>query len=459
MYSVDKQERLMSTTKQQYDYVVVGLGKTGVSCVRYLHEQNFSVAAIDTRDIPPYLNEIKQTHPDVDVFTGQLDQEVLLRADHILISPGVSLQEDAIKAAREKGVPVYGDIELFCQQAKAPIIAITGSNGKSTVTTLIGEIARQAGINVEVGGNLGTPALDLLQQAVPEYYILELSSFQLDATCSLNAVASVVLNVSPDHMDRYDSVDSYAASKQKIYRGDGINIINVDDPTVAAMRDQKRSILTYSVEINASVDFGVTDIDGESWLCQHGKPIIKQCELGLKGKHNLSNALAALALAKCLDLPTEAAISVLSRFTGLPHRSQKVASLDGVDWINDSKATNVGSCIASIEGMSRPGQIILIAGGDSKEADLSALAEVAGQHLKHAVLIGVDANKIANVIDKLVPYQHAKDLPQAVSLAAAQASPGDIVLLAPACASLDMFDNYQVRGEQFVAAVQALEKT
>ena len=456
MHCVEEKSDIVNEA-QQYDYVVVGLGKTGVSCVRYLAGQGHRLAVIDSRDIPPGMSIMKTDFPDVILRTGKLNHDILMNADYIIVSPGVSLSEPAIVAAVDAGIPVTGDIELFCQQAKAPIIAITGSNGKSTVTTLLDEMARQQRLSVLSGGNLGTPALDLLEQPIPDFYVLELSSFQLERTYSLNAYASTVLNISADHMDRYSELAQYAKAKQIIYRGDGMHVFNADDPVVMVMLENSNTALSFSVIPDSYTEFGLVSINDELWLSCNGEPVLKQQELLLKGKHNIANALAAMALASCMDISIKTMSRVLRTFRGLPHRFQFVEQVNGVDWINDSKATNIGACIASIEGLNRKRKLILIAGGDSKDVDVSELAPVFKTHLKKLYLLGLDAKRIADAVHDCVPYQIVASMEQAVEEAAKVATPGDTVLLAPACASLDMFENYEERGQCFTDAVSKLE--
>lgn len=448
----------MAKAEQKLDAVVIGLGKTGLSCVRFLKQQGLRVAVTDTREQPPCLSELQQQFVDVAFYPGAIEDKLCQQAAQIIVSPGVSLQQPALQAAIAAGKPVQGDIELFCQNAQAPIVAITGSNGKSTVTTLVTKMASAAGMQVLSGGNLGTPALELLEQPIPQFYVLELSSFQLDSTFSLNAFASVVLNVCSDHMDRYDDIEQYAQSKQRIYTGDGVMIVNKDDARVQAMCDSARKVLTFSVQPDVEADYTVTEINDEHWLCLADEKLITVAELGIKGEHNIANALAAMALGSVMNIPHSTMHYVLTSFHGLPHRCQFVASTNDVDWINDSKATNVGASIAAIEGLARPGQVILIAGGDSKGADLSPLLPVLSEHVKQLVLIGADAEQFVQLAADKVPYIEAKDMAEAVALAQKSASPGDAVLLAPACASLDMFDNYQQRGDVFAAAVMGLEK-
>ena len=447
----------MSEASLHFDVVIVGLGKTGLSCVRYLSKQGLKIAVVDSRTQPPELSALKKEYETVPVYLGEISKTVLLAAEQIILSPGVSIDNEAVKQAINNGIPVNGDIELFCRQAKAPIIAISGSNGKSTVTTLVAEMTKRTGLKTSVGGNLGTPALDLLEEGIPDLYVLELSSFQLETTFSLNAHASVVLNVSPDHMDRYSDLNDYAEVKRKLYSGNGLMVINQDDQIVKSMSDESRKIVSFSLTKPAENDYGIVKEKDDVWLCQGNKKIIKQSELKIKGEHNVANALAAMALASSMDVPNDVMASTLREFSGLAHRCQWVTTLNGVSWYNDSKATNVGACIASIKGLCEEGYIILIAGGDSKGADLSSLAPVLKQHVKHVLLFGVDADKLADVVRSHTSYKLVDDLEEAVKQANQIAETGDRVLLAPACASLDMFEDYQQRGDAFVAAVKALE--
>jgi len=449
----------MSDTKQHYDAVVVGLGKTGLSCVRFLMRKGLNIAITDSRIEPPELLTIKREFASIPVYLGEINTNILLLSDQIILSPGVSLQDKAIAQVIESGIPVCGDIELFCQQAKAPIIAISGSNGKSTVTTLVAEMAQQSGLKTNVGGNLGTPALDLLEGDKPDLYVLELSSFQLETTFSLSAHASAVLNISPDHMDRYANLLEYAEAKKKIYAGNGLMVINEDDELVNGMSDNTRKMVSFTLAKPTGNNFGLVKEQGNTWLCQGDNKLLRQEELAIKGAHNVSNALAAMALASSIDIPVSVMAACLKNFTGLAHRCQWVKNINGVDWFNDSKATNVGACIASINGLCDRGPIVLIAGGDSKNAELASLVPVIQEHVKHVVLLGVDAIKIADTIGLDVSCEFVDDMDAAVSAAHNEAKSGDIVLLAPACASLDMFENYQQRGDVFVAAVNILGDT
>ncbi len=440
-------------TSKQFNTVVVGLGKTGFACARYLAAQGVSFAVTDNRDEPPMLNEMQAALPDVPLFLGGFDESLLMSADHLLLSPGVSLQEDAIVKAIDSGVEVYGDIELFCRNISAPVIAITGSNGKSTVTTLVAEMLRAADLNVVEGGNLGTPALDLISDNEPDVYVLELSSFQLETVSSLNAIASVVLNVSPDHMDRYEGLTEYKTAKERIYDGNGTIVINLDDPAVASMARNQRTCVDFTLFDPLPGDYGVRDYDGDRWIVKGEDKLIPVNDLHIKGEHNIANAMAAMALAETLNCPRAAMLSVLRSFPGLEHRCQWIAEHADVKWFNDSKGTNVGASCAAIKGLAADENIVLIAGGDGKGADFSELEDVADGRLKAAIVLGKDGPEIGKVLLNVVPVHSVDSMEMAVETAARIVRPGDIVLLSPACASFDMFENYQARGDAFVAAV------
>ncbi len=440
-------------TSKQFNTVVVGLGKTGFACARYLAAQGVSFAVTDNRDEPPMLNEMQAALPDVPLFLGGFDESLLMSADHLLLSPGVSLQEDAIVKAIDSGVEVYGDIELFCRNISAPVIAITGSNGKSTVTTLVAEMLRAADLNVVEGGNLGTPALDLISDNEPDVYVLELSSFQLETVSSLNAIASVVLNVSPDHMDRYEGLTEYKTAKERIYDGNGTIVINLDDPAVASMARNQRTCVDFTLFDPLPGDYGVRDYDGDRWIVKGEDKLIPVNDLHIKGEHNIANAMAAMALAETLNCPRAAMLSVLRSFPGLQHRCQWIAEHADVKWFNDSKGTNVGASCAAIKGLAADENIVLIAGGDGKGADFSELEDVADGRLKAAIVLGKDGPEIGEVLLNVVPVHSVDSMEMAVETAARIVRPGDIVLLSPACASFDMFENYQARGDAFVAAV------
>jgi len=448
----------VNDTDLHYDAVIVGLGKTGLSCFRYLSNQGLNVAITDSREEPPELLELRAEFESASVYLGQINEQVLLASDQIILSPGVSLDNKSIKLSIENNIPVFGDIELFCQKAQAPIIAVSGSNGKSTVTTIVAEMTRLAGLKTYVGGNIGIPALDLLSDSTPDLYVLELSSFQLETTYSLNAHASVVLNVSPDHMDRYSSLKDYVNTKKRIYSGQGLMVLNKDEEYIHSIMDSKRDTIYFSLGAPEGENFGLINHNNEVWLSQGNEKIINKNQLKIKGEHNISNALAAMALAGAVNVPTNIMADVLKNFTGLEHRCQLVREIDNVSWYNDSKATNVGACIASIRGLCELGNIILIAGGDSKGADLSGLNPIVKKYIKRVFLFGIDANKLADVMGSDVDKEFVNNMNEAVKGASKIADPDDIVLLAPACSSLDMYKNYQQRGDAFISAIDALPK-
>lgn len=438
-------------------YVVVGLGQTGLSCVRYLSDQGKSVMVMDTRENPPGLQELIQTFPQVKVTLGQLDEAALCAADEIILSPGLALSTPEIQAAQSKGVLIRGDIDLFAESAKAPVIAITGSNGKSTVTTLVGEMAKADGINVGVGGNLGVPALDLLSDD-RELYVLELSSFQLETTRALNASSVVLLNLSEDHMDRYPSKMAYLQAKQRIFFGAKTVVVNDDEPLSSPMVNTQMTLLHYGLSSPDIQKFSVITEAGQRYLCKGFDALIKVSELKVRGEHNISNSLAALALGDSVGISMRAMLDALKDFKGLAHRCEFVRSVNQVDYVNDSKGTNPGAVVTALNGLGKeiPGKIVLIAGGDAKGADLSSLLEPVKKFVKALVLIGRDAGKFEDLLASCVPVQRASSMSDAVRSAAKLAKQGDLVLLSPACASFDMFKNYEHRGAVFAEEVMGL---
>jgi UDP-N-acetylmuramoylalanine--D-glutamate ligase len=435
--------------------LVVGLGKTGLSVARYLARQGVPVAIVDSREQPPGLARSRAELPDdVALFLGGFHQDAFERAEQIVLSPGVAMHEPEIAAAVARGVPIVGDIELFAQAAKAPVIAVTGSNGKSTVVVLLSAMARRAGLDVRTGGNIGTPALDLIEANEPDLYVLELSSFQLETLQSLQPQASVVLNISDDHLDRYRDLQDYAAAKQAIYRHAALQVVNLDDPVAAALADTQQPIAGFTASAPAANEYGLLEVAGETWLARGEVRLMPASGVQMAGRHNLVNALAALALGEAAGLPLTAMVETLGEFQGLPHRMQYLTEHNGVRWFNDSKGTNVGATLAAIEGVDGP--VVLIAGGDGKGADFSPLAAALQRKGHGVVLIGKDAPLLEAVLQDAVPVRHADDMPQAVQLAAGMAQPGDCVLLSPACASTDMYRNFEARGEAFMQAVREL---
>ncbi len=435
--------------------LVVGLGASGMSVVRHLAARGESFAVADSRPRPPGLDDLKRDYPAVAHHCGPFAAEQFAAWPRLVLSPGVPPQEPAVQAALAAGAEVMGDIELFARAVTAPVVAITGSNGKSTVTTLLGEMAREAGIAVAVGGNLGTPALDLLATQ-PELYILELSSFQLETTYSLTPQAATVLNLSADHLDRHTDMAEYGALKARIFQGDGVMVLNRDDPQVVAMALPGREIRWFGLgQPSDGNSYGLLRQEGALWLCRGATPLLSTAELGIAGLHNYANALAALALGEVSGLPLVAMLTALRRFRGLPHRCQRVRELGGVGWFDDSKGTNVGATLAALNGM--PGEkVVLIAGGDGKGQAFAPLRAAVAQRARAVVLIGRDGPLIGAALADSVPLVPASDMADAVRRAHALALPGDTVLLSPACASFDMYRNYIERAEQFIAAVEGL---
>ena len=436
--------------------LVVGMGKTGFSLAMWLARNGHAFAAVDSRVEPPLAERFHRELPGHVLHTGGFDAALLAGADELLLSPGVDPAEPAIAAAAAHGARVFGDIELFWREARAPIAAITGTNAKSTVTTLVGLMVREAGIPGGCGGNLGTPALELLDPQA-RLYVLELSSFQLDTVLDFQADVAAVLNVAPDHLDRYLDMARYAASKQRIFRGARVAVCNRDDPLTTPPVGTGRSV-SFGLDAPREGHYGLVWHDGEEWLAYGAEPVLPARALGLRGRHNTANALAALAIAEAAGVPREAAVRVLSTYTGLPHRCQIVARAGGVDYIDDSKGTNVAAAVAALRGLApaSPGRVLLVAGGIAKEHDFSALAAELGHCARALLLIGRDAQAIADGVGNATPISRCVDLESAVRAAADLAQPGDVVLLSPACASFDMFRNYEHRGATFTAAARAL---
>lgn len=447
----------MSSSNQLH--VIVGLGATGISCAHFLHRHGIPFAVTDTRLTPPNLDEFKKTYPDVEMALGELSHDLLSRAGTIVLSPGLGLQEPAIAEQVKRGIPVIGDIELFVRGTKVPIIAITGTNAKSTVTTLVGKMAEAAGYQVEVGGNLGIPALELIDKnPATNLFVLELSSFQLETTHSLKAAVATVLNISPDHMDRYETLADYQQAKHRIYQNCEIAVYNRDDAlTYYQSPDLKRKI-SFTLNTPMKDEFGLLRKDGEVFLAYENQPLLSIRELPVIGKHYQANALASLAIGYSFGFVMEPMLKVLREFKGLPHRCQFVRERNGIVWYNDSKGTNVGATQAAIEGIGSeiPGKLVMIAGGLGKNADFKPLVSIMAKYSRHVVLIGEAAQELASVIDNRIPFSFAKSMEEAVSEADKVAQKGDCVLLSPACASWDMFKHYAHRGEVFAEAVERL---
>jgi len=441
----------------QYDTIgVVGLGQTGLSCVRYLLAQGVRPWVFDSRPNPPGLAELQQLDSGLDQQFGPFEAAALLGMDMLLLSPGIDPRTAAIQLAKDADIPVLGDIDLFAYQVEQPIIGITGSNGKSTVTRLTGELLAEAGMQVAVGGNIGVPALDLLQQPA-DVYVLELSSFQLDLCQQLTLQAATILNISDDHLDRYGSMYAYTESKHQIYQRTHYAIWNRDQRSTAPQAlpiDQQLTFGSDYSDENGPALFGIERHHGEPCISYAGKPILAANELQITGMHNLLNVQAALALVHALGVDIHRCLPAARRFQALPHRCKLVGEWHGVRWVNDSKATNIGAAEAAIHGVREliQGQLILLAGGDGKGQDFSQF-RTALMKVNILIVFGKDAERIA-------PFHHhvvrVADLAEAVQQAQQLATAGSMVLLSPACSSLDMFRNYEQRGEQFVAVVEAL---
>ncbi|PQA50945.1 UDP-N-acetylmuramoyl-L-alanine--D-glutamate ligase [Amnimonas aquatica] len=438
--------------------VVIGLGKTGLSCVRHLRRKGYPVAVNDTREHPPGLAELRAEFPEVEVSLGGLDQALLLRASEIVSSPGVSVKEPAIAAAIAAGIPVGGDVELFCREVTAPIVAITGSNAKSTVTTLVGLMAARDGRRVGVCGNIGTPVLDMLAEGDKDIYVMELSSFQLETTHSLRAAVAVVLNISEDHMDRYTGMVEYHQAKHRIFRNCQRYVFNRDDALTRPLIADDVPGTSFGLGAPDLNQYGVLRVDGQPWLARGRETLMPVSDLQIFGEHNVANALACLALGEAVGFGRDAMLATLREFSGLKHRCQRVALADGIGWYNDSKGTNVGATLAAINGLGAAigGKLLLIAGGVGKGQDFSPLSPALAQFGKTLLLIGEDGPAIDRAVSAPLDRRYCATLDEAIAQARALAQAGDAVLLSPACASFDMFKHYEDRGDQFAAGVQRL---
>lgn len=441
--------------------LVVGLGVSGRAICRHLAREGIPFMVADTREVPPGLDDFRAAHPDVALHCGALTALDMSEAQEIVVSPGVDPHTpglgEMLERRRAGGEPlVVGEIALFVRAARAPIAAITGSNAKSTVTTLLGEMARAAGRQVAVGGNLGTPALDLLA-AVPEaeLYVLELSSFQLETTPCLGAETAAFLNLSQDHLDRHGDMAGYRAAKLGIFRGARHAVVNAEDAMTWPL-EPLPAIERFTTRSPQAREWGIAMHEGREWLMHGSMPLIATAELGLAGRHNQANALAALAMGNHLGFPLASMCQVLRQFKGLAHRSEVLADIDGVRWINDSKGTNVGATLAALDGLgpTLSGRLVLLAGGQGKGANFAPLAEPMARYGREAILFGADADKLAAALESSVAVSRVVDLDAAMQRARAIAEPGDCVLLSPACASLDQFPSYLARGEAFRQHVQ-----
>lgn len=438
--------------------VVAGLGISGVSAVNFLHEQGYRVAVTDSRETPPGHDQIPA---EVKTSFGQLDLELLLQAEEIILSPGLAPQLPEIQQAIAKGIPVVSDIQLLRRATDVPIVAITGSNAKSTVTTLIGQMSQNAGRKVAVGGNLGRPALDLLKDQ-PELIVLELSSFQLETTSNLNAAVAVVLNMSEDHLDRHGDMFGYHKAKHRIFQGVKKVVYNRDDSLTRPLVPDQTPMQSFGLNAPDLNQYGILREDnGTLWLARGRERLIKSSELYIQGTHNVANALACLALGEAIGLPRDSMLETLTQFKGLEHRCEYVKTVHGVRYYNDSKGTNVGATLAAIDGLGaaiepQQAKVVVILGGQGKSQDFSLLKASVAKYVKAAILIGEDAPILQTALQGSTELIQAQSLKQAVELAQAKTTEHDVVLLSPACASFDMFTGYPDRGYQFVACVNTL---
>ena len=434
--------------------LVVGLGATGLSVARYLQRKGLNASYFDSRDEPPGLEELQAIDPDAEVLLG--DCKLPKSVNRIIASPGVSDRQPILQSAIKKKLDIVSDSELFAHEATAQFVAVTGSNGKSTVTTLLYQMCKADGRNVLAGGNLGEPALDLLAEPTPDLYVLELSSFQLHRTENLPAKVAILLNISPDHLDWHRDENEYQRAKYRVFREAELAVFNRADSSAAEHASRCGTPISFGSDEPADGQYGLRRDDGETYLAR-GTTLLLSCrELAMYGTHNQLNALAALAAGELLGLQMAAMLQVLVEFPGLPHRMQFVARVGAVDYINDSKATNVAAAVASIQSVDS--MLVLIAGGDGKGGDFSDLSTAIEGKLRGAVLIGKDAEKIAHALDTVMPVHFADTMGAAVSMAQKCAESGDTVLLAPACASLDQYRNYMHRGDAFREAVEALKR-
>ncbi len=468
------------SAQQSINSVIVGLGKTGLSVARYLDSQNENFAVVDSRTAPPNADDLKNDYADVPFHFGDFKSPWFALADQLVVNPGIAIATPEIQQAKQSGAEIIGDIELFAREIgqTKPIVAITGSNGKTTVTLLLDLMAKKSGVKVGTGGNVGTPALDLLLEEETELFILELSSYQLETSPSLQTLTAVVLNVSEDHLDRYDNdLDKYAQSKSVIYNKCKTVIANRDDAYStrfaldATNEASNQSLITFGLGKPEAGQFGIVSQSGKEWLAKGDDLLMEVSEIKLPGRHNVSNALATLALGEAAGLKMSAMLTVLKEFVGTEHRTQWLANLNGVNWYNDSKGTNVGATLAALSGLT--GNTVLIAGGQGKGADFLPLQNAIKEKAIAVVLMGEDAKQIAKIIPDVVPVVFVDSMSEAVEIAhtlssaviSANAVPTEAedsetvnVLLSPACASFDMFDNYRVRGEVFMQEVEMLEK-
>ena len=442
--------------------IVVGLGDTGLACARHLHAHGVDVALADSRAAPPRAAQARRELPEVEIRLGGFDPAWFAGAAELVLSPGVSEREPAVAGAIARGVPRLGEVELFARAARAPAAAVTGTNGKSTVCAFVHAMAVADGRRSAIGGNFGPPALDLLPGR-PDLHVIELSSFQLETTWSLRPRVAALLNVSPDHLDRHGSFEEYRAAKARIFHGAGTAVVGRDDPWLDALAGrlagEGRRVVTFTVARPRDGEYGLLEHRGRTWLAYGAERRVESGSLALPGRHNALNALAAMAIADALGVGREAVRRTLRTFPGLAHRCEHVGRIDGVDWYDDSKGTNVGAAVAAVTGFETP--LVLIAGGDGKGADFRPLGRVlceSSRRVRAVILIGRDAPEIRRLIEGRVSVAIAHGMTEAVARAHAAARPGDVVLLSPACASWDMYGDYRARGRHFRSEARALAR-
>jgi len=446
--------KLAKKPSAQKKELVFGLGSTGLSVARYFARNDIDASYVDSRAEPPGLDELAGICPDANVVVGDTPEKLLLETSRVVVSPGIPDSDPFLSAARDKGIEVVSDIELFVAEARAPFVAVTGSNGKSTVTTLLSIMCQAAGKTALAGANLGTPALDLLLEEVPDFYLLELSSFQLQRTSNLPARIAVLLNISPDHLDWHESEDEYRRAKYRVFAQAQAAVFNRADDQVAQHLPKNIPALSFGMDDPDSDEYGLREDEGDIFLARGEQLLLSVSDISLIGTHNQANCLAALAAGQLMGLEISPMLQVLNEFPGLPHRMQNVGEYNGVQYINDSKATNVDAAIASVKSVA--GFVVLIAGGQGKGGDFEKLAHTTCEQLRAVVLIGEDGPLLERAFADLAPAVHADNMLLAVRQAAELAESGDTVLLAPACASFDQYANYQARGQDFVRAVEAL---
>jgi len=436
--------------------LIVGLGVTGLSCARHFYQRGVHFSIVDTRKNPPGLEQVEKEMPDVRVYTGGVPDAILSHASELIVSPGVALSEPLVMQAQAAGIPVSGDIDVFMEEASAPVVGITGSNAKSTVTELVGKMAQNAGLNVGVGGNLGTPALELLS-GERELYVLELSSFQLERAGELGLGVATVLNISADHLDRHSGMPAYHLAKHRIFRGCKKAVVHRDDQLTLPLVPPTVDVISWGMGEPKLEGFGLRKEGGQECLVHGFDTLMPVGDLAMTGRHNIANALAALALGHSVGIDRDVMLKTLAEFQGLAHRCEFVAEIDGVRFIDDSKGTNVGATQAALSGLGGDRNIVLIAGGQGKGADFSTLKAAVDKHCRALVFIGEDACVMHDALTSVVPGALASSLHEAVASASDLAERGDTVLLSPACASFDMFSGYVERGEVFKDAVAQLQ--